>query len=1048
MVLLLLAAGLTMPASTVVPPAVAALPCAPAKGSESQAVAEARRCGTEVAVTGLTTGTTEVVARADGQLEATVHAGIVRVRRGDAWVPVDLTLAPGADGAVTAKADPFDVRVSGERGAGGELASLAGKAGRVSLGWAGALPAPTLTGNRATYVDALPGVDLVVDVRRTGLETLFVVKDRAALPHVRRLSLAITGGGVAGHRVDAGGATALVDAAGRTVATVPALEMWDAKTTRLAPQEPPTVRVASTMERTAEGVALALTPDEKWLSAPERAFPITIDPEINPVQDTFDTWIRAGTTADQSTAEDLRVGREGSTGPVTRTLVRWHSSAFVNTQVTSATSYFYNWYSYSPGCVAAAWQVWNTSAFDATTRWANQPTWLDNDPNTAGDQPAGTSTATRGYDANCDDAWVSVTSTNFFSRVAREGQANGYMGIRAADETVVGGFKQFRSDNSGGTQTAYSRVVYNRLPTAASLATTPTSTCTGTVTSLGTMTPTLKVTAADPDGGNLTVRFEWWTQTGTSALGTTAPVTVASGAVAQAAIPAGGVPLAGTYRWRALVADATYTTYSPFCTFALYEFAPPAVGCVAGAENDYNGDGVTDVVIADPRATVGGVRDAGAVYMVDGAGRGTRTLDESLAAIPGDPGEGDRFGHALATYDANRDGCADLAVGVPYETVAGAVQAGSVRIVFGAPAGLGTGPATISMQQGTDGTPDTPEGHDWFGFALAAGRMPTGEGFLVVGAPGDDISGQTDAGAVHYRRPGVNVWLTGTSPAGANRDDRTGYALAATPYHWGVASPGENRNGQPFAGAVCVLTHTLTGGVPTSITCPSQADTTVTDDPDSNDNFGKSIAMAPYRAPGAPAGQIDSILVVGVPGENQTATNIQDTGLIQQFRVTNTGVTELPWIDQATAGITSAHEEGDYFGEKVHVVNTAPAAEVTTETLLVAVGIPAEEFGPDQAEDHGSIRVFPAGVGAGQIQEVIVEREGSLPGPRVAKELLGTALGGTSQRLYVGAPYGDGTVWAIPWSALAAGSATPSHSWQPGTSGLPTDGVRLGAVIR
>jgi hypothetical protein len=1038
------------------------LPCESAKTSESLASAEARRCAAGVAVSDLTSATTEVVALPDGQFAATVHAGIVRVKRGEDWVPVDLTLRAGADGIISTVADPFDVRLSGARGAGGagEVASLASGGDRIRLGWAGALPVPMLAGSRATYADALPGVDLVVDVRRTGLETLFVLKNRAALGHVRRLSLPVTGAGIAGHRTDAAGGTTFVDSAGRTVATSPALEMWDAATvpTERAGTAPSlTKAVTSVVERTATGVALTLTPDEKWLAAPERVFPITIDPELNPVQDTLDTWVRDGLTADQSTQTDLRIGREGSAGPVTRSFVRWNTTAFANTQVTSATANFWNWYSGAPNCTSAAWEIWNTTAFTSATRWTSQPPLLDNDPNTAGNQPAGSSNSTSGGGAACDDAWVAMNAVNFFRRAASEGQTTAYMGIKAADETVVAGYKQFRSDGAAAAEVPYARVVFNRLPAVSALATAPVTSCDGSSAPLTTMTPTLKATVSDADGGNLTVKFEWWKVSGTAPLGTTSPVTVATGGTAQAAIPAGGIPLAGSYQWRALVSDATYTTVSQFCRFTLSEFAPPAAGCAGTAENDYNGDGVTDVAVADPKATVGSVKYAGAVHIMDGAGGPVRTLDESLVEVPGEPGSNDRFGQALASYDANRDGCTDLAVGMPYEDVNGNNDAGSVRIIFGAQTGLGTGPTAISMQQGSDGTPEAPGAYDWFGFSLAAGRISTGEGFLVIGAPGQDVNGQVDAGVVHYRRPGVNVMMSGLSPNGANRDDRTGYALAATPYHLGVASPGELLNGQPFAGAVCTLTHTLNAsGVPTLVGCVSQADANVSDEPGNTDSFGKSIAMAPYRAPGAAAGQIDSILVVGVPGEDQTSNYIQETGIIQQFHVKNTGLTELPWIDQETAGITSTLERADYWGEKVLVVNTNPTAEASTETLLVAVGIPGEDLGTDPdadtnidpALDQGAVRVFPAGVGADKIQEATIQRGGALPGEPVGKELIGASLGGNSTNLFVATPYGDGSVWTIPWSALANGTATPTRTWQPGADGLPADAVDLGAVIR
>src|SRR5512132_750880 len=66
--------------------------------------------------------------------------------------------------------------------------------------------------------------------------------------------------------------------------------------------------------------------------------------------------------------------------------------------------------------------------------------------------------------------------------------------------------------------------------------------------------------------------------------------------------------------------------------------------------------------------------------------------------------------------DFNNDGAEDLAVGVPGETVNGAQPAGVVHVLYGSAAGVtGTG-SQLFTQVG-----DTPEAHDAFGAALAAG---------------------------------------------------------------------------------------------------------------------------------------------------------------------------------------------------------------------------------------------------------------------------------------------------------------------------------------
>ncbi|MFJ5545212.1 hypothetical protein [Micromonospora chalcea] len=106
---------------------------------EMAALVTARMTGQQVRVTGMTTETAEYVAHPDGHVEAKVHAGPVRIRQNDTWVPVDLTLQTAADGSVRPRAHPADLRISGARKDGGELAAVGGGDGRLTMGWSGAL---------------------------------------------------------------------------------------------------------------------------------------------------------------------------------------------------------------------------------------------------------------------------------------------------------------------------------------------------------------------------------------------------------------------------------------------------------------------------------------------------------------------------------------------------------------------------------------------------------------------------------------------------------------------------------------------------------------------------------------------------------------------------------------------------------------------------------------------------------------------------------------------------------------------------------------------
>jgi hypothetical protein len=488
-----------------------------------------------------------------------------------------------------------------------------------------------------------------------------------------------------------------------------------------------------------------------------------------------------------------------------------------------------------------------------------------------------------------------------------------------------------------------------------------------------------------------------------------------------------------------VASDGTGEAASPWCEVSVSEFAPPAEGC-SNADGDFDGDGVRDTAIADPQATVDGQPAAGIVYVASGATGTVRALHQNLAEVPDTAEAGDRFGHALAVYDANRDGCADLAVGAPLEDVDAAADAGAVWVLLGSPAGLAAGPAAVTLRQGVDGLADTPESGDWFGHALAAGRTAAGQSYLVAGAPGEDVDTRVDAGMAHYVAGSVRLGLTQDSAnvtGDPETDDRFGYAVAASPGHVAVGVPGEGIGADVWVGAVDVFAHEVVGTSLRYTIQLHQGVEGVFDTTEPDDQFGKSVALAAYRPAGSTGS--DSMLAVGVPGEDLTVDNVfhTDAGRVHRFHLTPTGFTEL-------GAVTFESEDGDAFGERVMLVNTDPGAETTAQNLLLVVATPGEDRGA--VIDAGVTRVFGA-INSPLGTPVSVERgPGRLPGSPVDGELFGLAVGGNQTHLLVGSPYRTGEVWAIPWSALASGSVIPDRTWQPGQNGVPAGVAAFGEV--
>ncbi|MDG4832664.1 hypothetical protein O7627_25630 [Solwaraspora sp. WMMD1047] len=1019
-----------------------AVPAAPAT-EEGRALLAARDSGRPVRVHGQTSATTEVWARPDGQLEAKISADVVRVRRDGGWVPVDLQLRRATDGSVAPVAHPNELRISGPRPAGThELATVGHGPARVAMSWTGALPEPRLAGPVATYPEVLPGVDLVVRATRIGFEQLLTVKNQDAADLVRDVPLTLTGPGVAGHHHDERGGIVLTGADGATLATVPAPAMWDAQTTpagtpaRIAP-------IHTTVTARTGGVDLLLRPDADWLDSPDTVYPVTLDPTVNPLSTTFDAYVRESVTTNQSGTADLQIGLLATSPPtITRSFVTWNAAVLAGKQINSATVHFWNWWSHT--CTPKAWEIWSTGAASTATRWTNQPAWLHHEA---------TSTMTKGYDAECDDGWSTINGTAFFQRAATAGASQAHMGIRATDETDTTTFKQFRSRETTATsQVPYAVVTYNSWPTVTARSTVPATACvTGTGRPLvNTLTPQLRATVSDGDGTAMSVEFEWWALGASAPLGGQTVANVTSGATASVTVPAGAFTDGGRYRWRVRANDGVSgsAVWTGFCEMTVYVTVPPVEGCEGGVANDYNGDGLTDVAIADPEASVAGQAKAGQVHVRYGGAGTVDTLHENNAQVPGGAEAGDQFGFALASYDVNNDGCTDLAVGAPYEDLDGKADVGAVYVLLGSPNGLTKGPTSLVHHQGQAVFPETAEAGDWFGFSLAAGHTATGEAFLLIGAPGEDVGAAADTGVVHYLRGTANILLSqgGNGVAGAlENDDMTGYALAASSHHFAIGSPGEAIGTEVFAGGVNVLSHQYTAGRPTLVAALDQNRADVWGTSTANDTFGKSLSMVDYRSAGAAAGGTDSFLAVGVPGKEYGPTGIVDTGVVQRFHITDSGFTELPVIAQHIVGIPSGDEEGDYFGERVHLVNLAPGSEATAQNLLLAVSAPGEDTG--SAADAGVVLVFGAAANPISGYATVERGAAGLSGTPIAQELIGVSIAGDQTHLYVASPYQERAVYALPWSALATGSATPQHVWRAGEGGFPAAAVAFGAAV-
>jgi hypothetical protein len=291
------------------------------------------------------------------------------------------------------------------------------------------------------------------------------------------------------------------------------------------------------------------------------------------------------------------------------------------------------------------------------------------------------------------------------------------------------------------------------------------------------------------------------------------------------------------------------------------------------AAGDFNGDGFDDLAIGVPLENVGAIADAGAVNVLYGSAGGLQAdapadqfWNQDSTGVLGDAGADDAFGSSLSAGDFNADGYADLAIGIPKETVSGKDNAGAAAVLYGSVTQLqADAPDDQLWNRDSASVMSGAETSDKFGRELAAGDF-NGDGFadLCVGVSKDDVDSNSihDAGSVSvlYGSPGG---LQATSPNDqfwsqnsdsvldkSEKADHFGDAVAGGDFNGdgfedlAIGVPDEDLSGGANAGMMNVL-YGSSGGL--QATSPNdqqwnQNTIDVADDAEAGDHFGNALA--------------------------------------------------------------------------------------------------------------------------------------------------------------------------------------------------------------
>lgn len=422
----------------------------------------------------------------------------------------------------------------------------------------------------------------------------------------------------------------------------------------------------------------------------------------------------------------------------------------------------------------------------------------------------------------------------------------------------------------------------------------------------------------------------------------------------------------------------------------------------AKPQDDFNGDGYSDLAVAAPEATVDGKTRAGYVAVVYGSESGLNTaskqvISQNTAGVPDSAETDDQFGSAVSTADLDRDGYADLIVGVTGEdSVEGGAETGLVQVVWGGANGLSGGAAlayghntydrlsakdqlTVGDVNG-DGATDLVVVESLIKLRVVKG--PFGRGGAASGgeqivrddsdprfldlATGDvngdgiaDVVGTMNDGDEYDARR-VTYWQgtkDGLAEGVVLRDSRGWRVQGGESLDLGdvngdgyedivVGRPVDGYDSDldtpiPLGGRVAFIPGSASGPIGTKAMYVNQDSAGVPGAAERMDGFGSDVSVADVNGDGY------ADVSTGVPGEDFDGLSNAGGAIVLRGSASGLTGTGATGVNQDTTGVPGAAETNDDFGRTTHLVDTDHDGRAE-----LVVGAPGENA------NAGSVWVF------------------------------------------------------------------------------------------